>query len=128
MQVFNRVLPGVMVILLVACSDRTPEISTEPETAPAPTAVALSYPETRKVDVVDDYHGTLVADPYRWLEQDVRESEAVAEWVAAQNRVTDAYLGTLEMREHFGDRLAALWNYERFGLPVKRGQRYFFTP
>ncbi|MGB0514205.1 MAG: prolyl oligopeptidase family serine peptidase, partial [Wenzhouxiangellaceae bacterium] len=92
-----------------------------------PKSIALEYPETRRVDVVDDYHGTEVADPYRWLEDDVRESEAVADWVAAQNELTDAYLATLETRAHFANRLAALWNYERFGLPVKRGERYFFT-
>lgn len=127
MQFRFKVVLFALVFVLAACDEQTTNQRLEPEAAPASKALALSYPDTRTVDVVDDYHGTEVVDPYRWLEQDVRESEAVAEWVAAQNRVTDAYLDTLEMREHFADRLAALWNYERFGLPVKRGQRYFFT-
>jgi len=90
-------------------------------------AAAIVYPETATVDIIDDYHGTPVADPYRWLEDDVRESEQVAEWVAAQNAVTEAYLEALPTRAHFSERLEALWNYERFGLPVKRGERYFFS-
>src|SRR5215831_20007091 len=49
----------------------------------------IEYPPTRRGDVVDDYHGTKVPDPYRWLEEDVRKSKEVAEWVAAQNRVTN---------------------------------------
>jgi len=133
MRVLKSSMIVVFVLLLAACGDRAPD---QPDASGADvrSAVAmpdkpdgLVYPETGRVDVVDDYHGTKVADPYRWLENDVRESEEVAEWVAAQNRVTDAYLETLETRDYFADRLAALWNYERFGLPVKRGQRYFFT-
>lgn len=88
--------------------------------------LALAYPETTTVDVNDTYHGMNVADPYRWLEQDVRESSQVAGWVAAQNQVTDAFLETLSMRDWFDARLAALWDYERFGLPVKRGGMYFY--
>ena len=52
----------------------------------------LSYPKTRRVDHTNDYHGTKVADPYRWLEDDVRKSPAVAEWVAEENKLTFAYL------------------------------------
>lgn len=118
---------------LAACSDTSnppPAESAESPAAAAETADDsgdLEYPQTKTVDTVDDYHGTEVADPYRWLEDDVRESPEVAEWVAAQNEVTDAYLETLPMRDLFAERLAALWNYERFGLPVKRGEMYFFT-
>ncbi|GAB4187397.1 MAG: prolyl oligopeptidase family serine peptidase [Wenzhouxiangellaceae bacterium] len=90
-------------------------------------ALALEYPETRRGDQVDDYHGTKVADPYRWLEADVRETPAVAEWVAAQNAVTDAYLETLEQRDQIRPLLTKLWDYERFGVPVRAGERYFFT-
>ncbi|MEM7054820.1 MAG: S9 family peptidase, partial [Pseudomonadota bacterium] len=86
-----------------------------------------SYPQTETVDVVDDYHGEMVADPYRWLEDDVRESEDVAAWVTAQNEVTDGYLNELDMRPYFTERLGELWNYERVGLPVKRGDLYFFS-
>jgi len=128
---------GLMLAAMVAvagCSE-PPAESDEESTADESSTVASplsgqavpDYPETATVDVVDDYHGTEVADPYRWLEDDVRESDDVADWVAAQNEVTDAYLETLPARAHFADRLAELWNYERYGLPVRRGARYFFT-
>ena len=85
----------------------------------------LTYPETRRSDQVDDYHGVQVADPYRWLEDP--DSEETRAWVAAQNKVTFGYLEQIPQREQFRDRLTELWNYERFGLPRKRGDRYFFT-
>ena len=87
----------------------------------------LSYPETRRVDQVDEQFGIKVADPYRWLENDVRTDPAVAAWVAAENRATDAYLATLPARSVFADRLKALLNYERFGLPVKRAASISIT-
>ncbi|MEQ8786016.1 MAG: prolyl oligopeptidase family serine peptidase [Pirellulaceae bacterium] len=85
----------------------------------------IAYPETRRGDVVDDYHGTSIADPYRWLEDpDSPETEA---WVEAQNKVTFGYLDRLPQRRVIFDRLKQLWDYERFGLPRKRGERYFYT-
>jgi len=111
-------------LLLSACSDTSTRAPDETPTAPVSVP---EYPHTATVDAVDDYHGTEVADPYRWLEDDVRESPDVAEWVAAQNAVTNAYLEELPMRGQFAERLKALWNYERFGVPVKRGARYFYT-
>lgn len=83
-------------------------------------------PETRTIDHVDDYHGTQVADPYRWLEDDVRESEDVAAWVEAENTYTNAYLETLEHRAAIRDRLTALWDFAKFGTPFKVGGRYYF--
>ena len=101
--------------------------STPPETAkPSRAEAALAYPETMTVTQSDDYHGTSVADPYRWLEDDVRESDAVADWVAAQNEVSFGYLQTLDHRGAIEKRLSALWDYEKFTLPTKRGERYFF--
>jgi prolyl oligopeptidase len=85
---------------------------------------AISYPPTRKGDVVDDYHGTQVPDPYRWLE-DVDAPETVA-WVAAQNRVTLGYLAQIPERERIRHRLTALWDYPKYGAPFKKGGRYFF--
>lgn len=87
----------------------------------------ISYPETRRVNVVDEQFGIKVADPYRWLENDVREDKEVAAWVAAQNKVTDAYLATLPGRDVFKQRLTALFDYERFGIPVHKGDRYFYS-
>jgi prolyl oligopeptidase len=88
---------------------------------------SLAYPETRRVEVVDDYHGIKVPDPYRWLEADVRESEEVAAWVVAQNKVARAYLDAIPIREKIEARLRELWNYERLSAPFVEGGRYFYT-
>jgi prolyl oligopeptidase len=95
--------------------------------ASADESSSITYPRTETVDHVDTYHGTEVADPYRWLEDDVRENEDVAAWVSAQNEVTFAYLSTIPEREAIRERLTKLWDYERYGLPVKRGGRYFYS-
>ena len=87
----------------------------------------VTYPDTVRSDVVEEQFGVAVADPYRWLENDVRVDTEVRNWVNAQNAVTDAYLETLPGREAIAERLTALWNYERIGIPVKRGNRYFYT-
>ncbi|CAN5144469.1 prolyl oligopeptidase family serine peptidase [soil metagenome] len=84
------------------------------------------YPDTREVEQIDTYHGIEVADPYRWLEQDVRESEAVREWVEAQNRITFDFLAALPQRERIEKRLTELWDYEKYGVPLKKGGRYFY--
>jgi prolyl oligopeptidase len=88
---------------------------------------AMKYPPTKKVDQVDDYHGTKVADPYRWLEDDVRKSKEVADWVEAQNKVTFGYLGRIPQRKALQKRITELWNYERYSAPFKQGGRYFYT-
>jgi prolyl oligopeptidase len=87
----------------------------------------FEYPQTKKGDQVDDYHGVKVPDPYRWLEDDVRTSKDVADWVAAENKVTFGYLGTIPEREAIKNRLTTLWNYEKFSVPFKRNGRYFFS-
>ncbi len=86
----------------------------------------FTYPETATVDQTDDYHGAQVADPYRWLEGDVRTTPAVAEWVAAENKVTFGYLENLPGRERIKKELTTLWNYEKYTAPFKHGSRYFF--
>ncbi len=87
----------------------------------------LVYPSTKTVEQVDDFHGTKVEDPYRWLEDDVRENKDVAAWVAAQNEVTFGYLKSIPQRETIQKRLTELWNYEKIGAPFKRGGRYYFS-
>jgi prolyl oligopeptidase len=87
----------------------------------------LTYPKTRRGKQVDTYHGTTVADPYRWLEEDVRKSPDVAAWVAAENEVTSAYLQAIPQRAAIHKRLKELWNYERYSAPFKAGGRYFYT-
>jgi prolyl oligopeptidase len=85
----------------------------------------LEYPDTRRGETTDDYHGTTVADPYRWLEDpDTPETRA---WIEAQNRVTESYLSEIPARSKIRKRLTALWNYERFGLPWSEGDYYFYN-
>ncbi|MCP4809657.1 MAG: S9 family peptidase [Proteobacteria bacterium] len=101
-----------------------------PKPQPADQVLALSaptsiYPETRTEDVVDDFHGTQVADPYRWLE-DVDDTE-VHDWIAAQNRLTQGYLGQIEEREAIRARMTELWDYERYSTPSKKGDHYFWS-
>lgn len=86
----------------------------------------LKYPDTKKGDQTDEYHGTKVADPYRWLEDDVRTSKDVAAWVEAENKVTNAYLESIPEREAIKKRITELWNYEKMSAPFKVGGRYFF--
>ena len=95
--------------------------------AQAPERQVLAYPATKRVEVVEDQFGTQVADPYRWLETDVRNDPEVRAWVTAQNVVTDAFLETLPERESFKQRITELYDYERFGIPEKDGGRYFYT-
>jgi prolyl oligopeptidase len=87
----------------------------------------LKYPDTRKTDQVDDYHGTKVADPYRWLEDDVRKSKEAADWVEAENKVTFAYLEAIPERSRIRERMTELWNYPRYSVPAKEGNKYFFS-
>ncbi len=102
--------------LIVACSRDNAGDSSE----------TINYPETATVDHVDNYHGNDIADPYRWLEDDVRESDAVKSWVDAQNEVTFAYLASIPERKLIAKRMRELWDYERFTLPRKAGNRYFY--
>ncbi len=86
-------------------------------------ASSLPYPETRRSAQVDDYHGTPVADPYRWLEDtDSPETQA---WIAAQNAVTQTFLAQIPERARIHQRLTQLWDYPKFGLIYRRGNRYF---
>lgn len=87
----------------------------------------IRYPETRRVDLVETRFGETVADPYRWLEDDVRNAPDVADWVARQNTVTERYLASLPQRAWFARRIRALLSYERFGIPTKAGGLYFYT-
>jgi prolyl oligopeptidase len=81
---------------------------------------ALTYPVTEKGDVVDDYFGTKVADPYRWLEDD--NAENVKQWVEAQNTVTFGYLEQIPFREKIRARLTEIYNYPRYSAPFRIGE------
>lgn len=91
----------------------------------AADSAPLKYPVTRQENVSDDYHGTRIADPYRWLEDD--NSKETKAWVKAQNEVTFGYLKTLPRRDEIKARLTKLWNFERIGRPFEKGGRWFFT-
>src|ERR1700719_569517 len=88
-------------------------------------AQGLDYPETRKDDQVDDYHGTKVADPYRWLEDD-NSNETLA-WVSAQHQVTRGYLERIPYRSQMKQRLQELYNYPKYGIPSRSGAYYLWS-
>ncbi len=128
----------LLLISLCACqpadnNQNTSNVAADTPQSTSPAAPASdtserewAYPETAKIDQSDDYHGTTVEDPYRWLEDDVRESSEVADWVAAQNEVTFAYLETIPEREKIKERLTSLWDYEKFGVPFREGGKIFY--
>jgi prolyl oligopeptidase len=102
-------------LVLTGCSDKLPP----------PTLGAPDYPNTETVDVVDTYHGVDVADPYRWLED--LESIGVNAWVAEQNILAEPFIAELPNLEKVRARVEAATQLPRWGRPVKRGERYFFT-
>lgn len=104
-------------LALAACQPQKSNESSE--------QMGLTYPESRKdTTVVDEYFGTKVSDPYRWLEDDT--SEETAEWVKAQNKVTFGYLDQIPYRGKIKDRLTDLWDYEKYSAPFKRGKYTYF--
>ena len=86
--------------------------------------MSFNYPETPQVAQTDHYHGVEVNDPYRWLEDP--DSEATKEWVEAQNQVTFSFLENIPERKTIRERLTELWDYEKYGIPIKKGERYFY--
>ena len=87
-------------------------------------AQKIEYPKAKKIDQIDDYHGTKVSDPYRWLENpDAPESR---EWIEAQNKLTFGFLEQIPERAKIKERLTKLWNYEKYSAPFKENKRYFF--
>jgi prolyl oligopeptidase len=95
-------------------------IAADAQTLPAP----LNYPATPRGTQVDDYHGTKVADPYRWLED--TDSPETKRWVESQNRLTFGYLATIPQREAIRRRLSSVWNYPKYWVPTKVGKRLFY--
>lgn len=94
-----------------------------------PFSFPFTYPHAHRCDQIDNYHGTLVSDPYRWLEDS--DSDETRAWIAAQNELTEAYLSDIEIREQIRSRLTQLWNFERYSVPWRRqlakgGYRYFY--
>ena len=112
-----RLLLSIVAVLLAA--GQAPAIAREMS--------APDYPDTRQSDTSEFLFGERIADPYRWLENDVRNDAEVADWVERQNAVTDAYLDTLPARDWFTSRITELFDFERFSTPAERGGRYFYT-
>ena len=86
---------------------------------------SLQYPPVQRGSVVDNYHGTAVADPYRWMED--LDSPQTRAWVSAEGKLTDDYLASITAREPLRRRIATLYDYEKFGTPFHEGGRYFYT-
>ncbi len=121
----TRIGAAVMVLAATALTVTLVGTFTTVDTDMAFAKKNYTYPEAMKQDVVDDYHGTQVADPYRWLEDpDSPETQA---WVARENELTRAYIDSFDKREAIELRLTKLWNYPKYSLPNKQGDRYFFT-
>ena len=112
----NLALPAVLALVFSSAHAQSPAAASAP---------ALSYPATRSADHVDTYHGTRVADPYRWLEDD--NSAETKAWVLAQNAVTEKYFAAMPQRAPTRQLYTAMFNYERYGVPFKEGGRYFWT-
>jgi len=107
----------------VACGEKKDSKNSKMAVAERTEIKVKAYPEVRKDTIVDDYFGTAVADPYRWLENDT--SEETGAWVKAQNAVTFDYLKQIPYREDLEKRLTELWNYEKVSAPFKKGDNYF---
>ncbi|HUS08852.1 MAG TPA: prolyl oligopeptidase family serine peptidase [Pyrinomonadaceae bacterium] len=133
-QEFLAVALVALSLSIFSVSQLTPLSSAQTGQKMSPTPAANSengspavvYPETKKVDTVDDYFGTKVADPYRWLEADANVPE-VAAWVEAQNKVTFSYLEKIPFRQKIKDRVTQLYNYPRYTAPARRGEYFFYT-
>ena len=108
-------------IRLIALIAALPVASASSQTPPP----RVQYPPTRTVDHADIYHGTRIADPYRWLE--AIDSNSVAEWVKSQNAVTMPYLAALPGRDLLKQRITALYDFPRTGVPFWEGSRWFYT-
>ncbi|MBX6364385.1 MAG: S9 family peptidase [Gemmatimonadetes bacterium] len=114
-------MPTTRRTLVLALAALAPPAAAQAQLRHAPPV----YPETRTVDHVDDYFGTKVPDPYRWMED--LNSPDVAAWVRAQNDVTERYLGELPLRGWFKERITALWNYPKVSIPTRRAGRLFYS-
>ena len=112
----KQIVFGLFAASLFACNDVK---------RPAEKIILMKYPDTKKDGTVDNYFGTPIADPYRWLENDT--SAETAAWVIAENKVTQNYLSQIPYRNDIKKRLTEIWNYPKEGAPFKVGQQYFFT-
>ncbi|HEX4334968.1 MAG TPA: prolyl oligopeptidase family serine peptidase [Polyangiaceae bacterium] len=137
MVAWSRLAAVALAVVLAACGGpAAPRDAATPIAAPvapvvAPPAVAsaaaspYAYPAAPRGDVVDDYHGVKVADPYRWLES--TDTPATRAWIDAENRLTRGYLTSIPERDHIAERLRELFDYERFRVPEQHGARIVYA-
>jgi prolyl oligopeptidase len=120
-----RIAAALLLLSAAACSmNDAPPPAAAADSAPR---ASLVYPATERQDVADVQFGERIADPYRWLEDDVRENPKVRQWVAEQNALTNSYLATLPGKAAFTQRMTELFSYERVGTPRRENGRYFYT-
>jgi len=114
----SRTLSILLALTFVGCSGPS-------QSTPHYPSNRIVYPHPRKVDQVDDYSGTKVQDPYRWMEN--LDSPELKQWIDDENKITFDYLRQIPARDRIKDRLTKIWNYERYGIPFKEGGRYFIS-
>ncbi|WP_440876292.1 prolyl oligopeptidase family serine peptidase [Thalassotalea sp. PLHSN55] len=114
----------LLALSLSGCSQETHSVAKTSVESNQGSSAQVIYPQTKKGAVVDDYFGIKVADPYRWLEDDMSAETAL--WVKAQNKTTQAYLSQIPYRDQIKDKLATLLNYEKVGMPFIEGDYAYF--
>jgi len=112
----------ILIGLICACQRG---VETVKRNSPQVAEKGFIYPETKRQEVVDDYHGNKVKDPYRWLEK-AKDKETIA-WVKKQNKLTQDWLAGYKGRDEIKNRLTKLWNFPKYSVPAKQGNRYFFS-
>src|SRR4030095_11588793 len=129
MQPFRPSRPIMLALILIAALMTLPAFSvvrSQNSTGVTQQMIKTNnYPVARKGDQVDDYYGVKVADPYRWLED--LDSGETRKWVEEQNKLTFGYLAEIPARNTIKERLTKLWNFEKYGVPFKECNRYFYT-
>lgn len=124
-------LAGAVSLAAPPCATAAGYPEPSPSTLPLSTIgkdmQPIDYPDTRRLDLIEEKFGEAIADPYRWLENDVRADREVERWVEAENAVTERYLDALPGRDILKDRMRALYDYERYSTPRKTGSRYFYA-
>jgi prolyl oligopeptidase len=121
-QTLPIVFSGLSLLLLAV---NPPTDAAPRKAAPAEKAERPAYPTTKVIEQIDEYHGTQVKDPYRWLES--LDSPETRQWVDEQNKLTFGYLEKIPQREKLRTRLTELWNYEKYSPPYQEGGRYFYS-
>ncbi|AFY53367.1 prolyl oligopeptidase [Rivularia sp. PCC 7116] len=124
-KLFKRLLKFIVIFLttVLACTFLY-HVTVPSSQENMSTQAKLNYPVSRKVEQVDNYHGTEVVDYYRWLENP--DSKDTIAWVEAQNKITFDYLEQISARDDIKKRLTKLWDYEKYGVPFQEGSRYFY--